>query len=116
MADGLQIRAPEPETEPDTAAAEPEQGSSGASRHWRASKLAVLETYVSAVSEADPDPHVPRCFIDLVRTVRMIRGLGHALPAGLGGRAGRKPPPGETWGSARPPARPAAAPLGPPRS
>jgi hypothetical protein len=51
--------------------------------HWRESKVAVLETYHSEVQQADPDPHVPRCFLDLKRTKEMIRGLGHALPVGL---------------------------------
>jgi hypothetical protein len=51
--------------------------------HWRESKVAVLETYQSEVHEADPDPHVPRCFLDLKRTKEMVRGLGHALPIGL---------------------------------
>jgi hypothetical protein len=51
--------------------------------HWRESKAAVLETSHSAVHDADPDPHVPRCFLDLKRTLQMVRGLGHALPVGL---------------------------------
>lgn len=51
--------------------------------HWRESKVAVLETYQSAVHPTDPDPDVPRCFLDLKRTKEMVRGLGHALPAGL---------------------------------
>jgi hypothetical protein len=51
--------------------------------HWRESKVAVLETYQSAVHHADPDPDVPRCFLDLKRTKEMVRGLGHALPVGL---------------------------------
>jgi hypothetical protein len=51
--------------------------------HWRESKVAVLETYQSAVHSADPDPDVPRCFLDLKRTKEMVRGLGHALPVGL---------------------------------
>ncbi len=51
--------------------------------HWRASKVSVLETSQSDVHEADPDPHVPRCFLDLKRTKEMVRGLGHALPVGL---------------------------------
>ena len=51
--------------------------------HWRESKVAVLETYQSEVHEADPDPHVPRCFFDLKRTKEMVRGLGHTLPVGL---------------------------------
>lgn len=50
--------------------------------HWRESKVAVLETYRSEVHEADPDPHVPRCFLDLKRTKAMVRGLGHTLPVG----------------------------------
>jgi hypothetical protein len=57
---------------------EPEQDS-----HWRESKVAVLETYQSAVHQGDPDPDVPRCFLDLKRTKEMIRGLGHDLPVGL---------------------------------
>ena len=57
---------------------EPKQDS-----HWRESKVAVLETYQSEVHEADPDPHVPRCFLDLKRTKEMVRGLGHTLPVGL---------------------------------
>ena len=42
---------------------EPKQDS-----HWRESKVAVLETYQSEVHQADPDPDVPRCFLDLKRT------------------------------------------------
>ena len=33
--------------------------------------------------DVDPDPDVPRCFLDLKRTKEMVRGLGHALPVGL---------------------------------
>ena len=51
--------------------------------HWRESKVSVLETCQSAVHQADPDPDVPRCFLDLKRTKEMVRGLGHTLPAGL---------------------------------
>jgi len=51
--------------------------------HWKESKVAVLETYQGEIHEADPDPHVPRCFLDLKRTKEMVRGLGHALPLGL---------------------------------
>jgi hypothetical protein len=51
--------------------------------HWRESKVAVLETYQSAVHQADPDPDVPCCFLDLKRTKEMVRGLGHTLPVGL---------------------------------
>ena len=51
--------------------------------HWRESKVSVLETYQSRVYPADPDPHVPRCFLDLKRTMEVVRGLGHALPVGL---------------------------------
>jgi hypothetical protein len=51
--------------------------------HWRESKVAVLETYQSAVHDADPDPDVPRCFLDLKRTTEVVRGLGHDLPVGL---------------------------------
>ena len=53
------------------------------SSHWRESKVAVLETYQSEVHQTDPDPDVPRCFLDLKRTKEMVRGLGHALPVGL---------------------------------
>jgi len=51
--------------------------------HWRESKVAVLETYQSEVLQTDPDPDVPRCFLDLKRTKEMVRGLGHDLPVGL---------------------------------
>jgi hypothetical protein len=51
--------------------------------HWRESKVAVLETYQSDVHQADPDPDIPRCFLDLKRTKEMVRGLGHPLPIGL---------------------------------
>jgi hypothetical protein len=51
--------------------------------HWRESKVSVLETYQSRVYQADPDPDVPRCFLDLKRTMEVVRGLGHALPIGL---------------------------------
>jgi hypothetical protein len=75
----LQVRSTPPE------ASEPTPPASGSTRkgHWRESKVAVLETYLKAVHDADPDPHVPRCFLDLKRTAEMVRGLGHALPTGL---------------------------------
>lgn len=53
------------------------------SKHWRESKVAVLETYQSTESAVDPDADVPRCFLNLERTAKMVRGLGHALPKGL---------------------------------
>lgn len=65
----LQIRSEPSQPQPDS--------------HWRESKVAVLETYQSEVHEADPDPDVPRCFLDLKRTKEMVRGLGHTLPVGL---------------------------------
>jgi hypothetical protein len=68
----LQVRAPAPEVSPPAR-----------SGHWRESKVAVLETYLGAVFDTDPDPDVPRCFLDLKRTAEMVRGLGHALPTGL---------------------------------
>jgi hypothetical protein len=68
----LPIRSPSPpESEPKP------------SRHWRESKTAVLETSQSEVHPADPDPDVPRCFLDLKRTAELVRGQGHALPVGL---------------------------------
>ena len=57
---------------------EPEQDG-----HWKESKVSVCETYQSDVHQTDPDPHVPRCFLDLKRTKEMVRGLGHTLPVGL---------------------------------
>jgi len=53
------------------------------SSHWRESKTAVLETYLGQIHATDPDPDGPRCLLDLKRTATMVRGLGHALPAGL---------------------------------
>jgi len=69
-----------------------ETQSEPAANHWRESKTAVLETYQSEVHPTDPDPHVPRCFHDLKRTTKMIRGLGHALPVGLDIDAEGPPP------------------------
>jgi hypothetical protein len=46
--------------------------------HWRESKVATLVTYASAVSDVDPDPDVPRCFLDLNGTLKLVRGMGHA--------------------------------------
>ena len=72
----LQVRSgPEPGPGP-----EPEPGRTS---HWRESKVAVLETYHREVHPDDPDPDVPRCFLDLKRTMEVVRGLGHALPVGL---------------------------------
>jgi hypothetical protein len=70
----LQVRSSPAEAE-----AEAEAKRSG---HWRESKVSVLETYQSEVHPADPDPDVPRCFLDLKRTSTMVRGLGHPLPVG----------------------------------
>ena len=50
-------------------------GESPKSRSWKPIK--------ATVHQADPDPDVPRCFLDLKRTKEMVRGLGHALPVGL---------------------------------
>ena len=63
---------------------EPRQAS-----HWRESKVAVLETYQGEAHQADPDPDVPRCFLDLKRTQEMVCGLG-TRPAGRPGVRGRK--------------------------
>jgi hypothetical protein len=60
-----------------------EASQSGRTSHWRESKVAALETYRSDEHPLDPDPHVPRCFLDLKRTMETVRGLGHALPVGL---------------------------------
>ncbi len=65
----IQIRCEPSQRKPDT--------------HGKESKVAVLETYQSGVHQADPDPHVPRCFLDLKRVKEMVRGLGHPLPVGL---------------------------------
>lgn len=76
----LQVRRPSTgeATEP-TSAGEADRRSS----HWRESKTAVLETYLGEAHATDPDPDVPRCFLDLKRTAKMIRGMGHPLPTGL---------------------------------
>jgi hypothetical protein len=80
----IQIRSdaskpkPDPPEPPDSSTSEPRP-----EKHWRESKVAVMETYQSEVHEADPDPDVPRCFLDLKRAREMVRGLGHALPLGL---------------------------------
>ncbi len=63
---------------------EPSKGAqSERTSHWRESKVAVLETDQNQVYQTDPDPDVPRCFLDLKRTMEVVRGLGHTLPAGL---------------------------------
>ena len=62
---------------------EPSEAEVKRTSHWRESKVSVLETYQSEVYQADPDPDVPRCFLDLKRTMEVVRGLGHALPVGL---------------------------------
>jgi hypothetical protein len=67
------------QTRPDASDESPSQRTS----HWRESKVSALETYQSAAHPTDPDPHVPRCFLDLKRTMEVVRGLGHALPVGL---------------------------------
>jgi hypothetical protein len=76
--------------------------------HWRESKVSVLETYQSPVHPADPDPDVPRCFLDLEQTMEVVRGLGHALPVGLSfegqtqaEEAGQEPDAPETKGRSR---------------
>ena len=60
-----------------------EMSESTGSTHWGESKVAVMETYQSDVCQVDPDPDVPRCFLDLKQTKEMVRGLGHGLPIGL---------------------------------
>jgi hypothetical protein len=67
-----------------------------------------LETYQSPVHPADPDPDVPRCFLDLEQTMEVVRGLGHALPVGLSfegqtqaEEAGQEPDAPETKGRSR---------------
>jgi hypothetical protein len=60
-----------------------DQSSDTGKTHWRESKAAVLETYAAQSFEADPDPDVPQCFLELKRCVTLVQGLGHTLPAGL---------------------------------
>ena len=48
-----------------------------ADSHWRESKVAVLETLASDVHASDPDPDLPRCFLDAARTLKMAREIGH---------------------------------------
>lgn len=55
----------------------------GANSRWRESKTAVLETYLGEIHADDPDPDVPTCFLDVGRTAKMVRDMGHALPPGL---------------------------------
>jgi hypothetical protein len=88
----MQIRSEPAEPKPDS--------------HWRESKVAALETYQSAVPQVDPDPDVPRCFLDLKRTKELVRGLGHALPVGLefeGENRPRKPTAATEPGGSRKP-------------
>lgn len=53
-----------------------------ATSHWRESKVAVLETYVSTEHSKDPDPDLPRCFLNAAHTMAVARGVGH-VAAGL---------------------------------
>jgi hypothetical protein len=76
----LQVRTPPSEAAEPTPSEAAEPTRHG---HWRESKVAVLETYLGTTHDTDPDPDVPRCFLDLKRTAEMVRGLGHALPTGL---------------------------------
>jgi len=78
----LQVR-PEPLKASGAESESESESESKRTSHWRESKVAVLETYQSEVHAADPDPHVPRCFLDLKRTVEVVRGLGHAVPVGV---------------------------------
>lgn len=55
----------------------------GAKSRWRESKTAVLETYLGEIHASDPDPDVPTCFLDVGRTAKMVRDMGHPLPSGL---------------------------------
>jgi hypothetical protein len=70
-----------------------------------------LETDQSDTHQADPDPDVPHCFLDLKRTKERVRGLGHALAVGLEfageNRTGERDGAAETAGSRKPrPGRP----------
>jgi hypothetical protein len=88
----LQIRStPQSESEPKPTS------------HWRESKTAVLETFQGEVHQADPDPDVPRCFLDLKRTAELVRGQGHALPVGLDFEGPATPTPTPTQPKATPP-------------
>jgi hypothetical protein len=73
------------------AATEPEPSRTS---HWRESKVAILETYHGESHAEDPDPDVPRCFLDLKRTAEIVRGLGHPLPVGLSFEGGQAEVPG----------------------
>lgn len=61
----------------------PREGKTAGSSHWRETKVAVLETYQSDVFTYDPDPHVPRCFLDLKRATELVRGMEHPIPIGM---------------------------------
>jgi hypothetical protein len=53
------------------------------SRFWRDSKVGVLLTMQSTAQDKDPCPEIPASFVDPQRTVKLVRGMGHAsVPAG----------------------------------
>jgi len=60
--------------------------------HWRESKVAVLETLASEAHATDPDPDLPRCFLDAARTLKMAREIGH-VASGTEAAAERRPTP-----------------------
>ena len=52
------------------------------SRFWRDSKVGVLLTMQSTEQDKDPCPQIPASFVDPQRTVKLVRGMGHAsVPA-----------------------------------
>ncbi len=75
--------SPTPEPSASRDETPPRDGKTAGSSHWRETKVAVLETYQSDVSTSDPDPHVPRCFLDLKRATELVRGMDHPIPIGM---------------------------------
>jgi len=96
MADGgrLQIldRAA-PAAGPATAAGETWDQEKVHPGHWREDKVALLLTMASAVSAADPCPHVPPSFLDATRIPELARQLSRQVkePADEGAAAAAAP-------------------------
>jgi hypothetical protein len=44
-------------------------------KHWREDKIGVLQTMQSTVSESDPCPEIPDCFVDPTRILKLAREL-----------------------------------------
>jgi hypothetical protein len=67
---------------PDAQEWDEETEAASQSGHWREDKVGLLLTMTSVEAKADPCPHIPASFLDVVRIPKLVRELSKHVKAG----------------------------------